>query len=129
MKTAIIRLRLADALGNWRERVRTRLHHRLVLADTLSGPSKRGVSRGRPRIPVVAARNAVIDNYPRFSTLEIVRRLDFELTGRDGFVLGLPKSWRKHRGVTSYKAAYEDKHCRRRLASMISKRRHISHLP
>ena len=126
MKTSI-RLRLTDAIGHWREKVGTRLHHRLLLADALSGPSRRLVSRGRPRIPFVAARNVVIDNNLRLSNREICQRLDLEFPSRDGFVPGMPESWTERLGVSSYREAY--KRCRRCLDSLIAKRRRISKLP
>lgn len=127
MKTAIIRLRLADTIARWCDSVGTRLHHQLVLADSLWRPS-RLTSRGRPRSPWVAARDAVIDCNLRLSNLEIVRKLDLELAGRDGSV-GLPESWTGRPGVTSYKEAYKDARCQRRLRSMFAKRRRISRLP
>lgn len=127
MKTAIIGLRLGDSTDPWCDRVGTRLHHQLVLADSLWRPS-RLTGRGRPRSPRVAARDAVIDRNLRLSNLEIVRRLDLELPDRDGFVLGLPESWTERQGVTSYKEAYKDERCRKRLHSMIAKRRRISRL-
>ena len=128
MKTAIIALQLGDSTDPWCDSVGTRLHHQLVLADSLWRPS-RLTSRGRPRSPWVAARDAVIDYNLQLSNLEIARRLDLELADRDGFVLGLPESWTEPPGVTSYVEAYKDERCRKRLRSMIAKRRRISRLP
>lgn len=127
MKTAIISLRLGDSIDPWCDSACTSLSHRLVLADSLWRPS-RLTSRGRPRNPWVAARDAVIDCNLRLSNIEIVRKLDLELSGRDGSV-GLPESWTERPGVTSYKEAYKDERCRRRLHSMIAKRRRTSRLP
>ena len=126
--TTAIPLRLADITHPWCDRAGTRLHHRLVLADSFREPM-RLLRRGRPQSPFVVVRHFVIDRNLRLSTLEIVRRLDLELTCRGGCVLGLPESWTEHSGVTTYREAYKDERCRRRLASMIAKRRRISRLP
>jgi len=125
--TTTIPLQLGDTLHHWRDCLETRIAHQLRIADSFLSAA-RLVKRGRPRIPLVAARNVVIDRNLWLSTLEIVRRLDLELSGRDGFVLGLPESWTERLGVSSYREAYKNERCRRRLASMISKRRRISTL-